>query len=62
LLGKLREYFSEKSANLEKDYKRISVSNKANQTYIRNSFHGTTNLQLKLFFSIYIKKINRCII
>lgn len=62
LLGKLREYFKEKSINLEKDYQRLKISDKRNENYIKNSFHGITNLQLKLFFSIYIKKINRCII
>lgn len=66
LLDKLRQYFQQKSINLEKDYARIKPPRKSahegNQHYLRNCFHGITDLQLRLFFTIYIKKINRCII
>lgn len=58
----MRKYFEEKSNNLAKDYARIKCKDKRDQTYLKNSFHGITDLQLRLFFNIYIKKINRCII
>jgi len=38
------------------------MKNKKNEVYVKNSFNGITNLQLRLFFKLYIKKINRCII
>ena len=62
ILLKLRDYFREKAANLEQDYKRTKCKNKSNQQYLKNCFHGITDMQLKLFFSIYIKRINRSII
>ena len=62
LLEKLQEYFRKKAENLEKDYQRIKCKKKQNELYLKNAFNGITDMQLKLFFSIYIKKINRCII
>jgi DNA-directed RNA polymerase III subunit RPC1 len=62
LLGKLRDYFRQKADNLEADYKRLKCKGKENQEYLRNCFHGITDLQMKLFFVIYIKRINRTII
>lgn len=47
---------------MSKDYKRFSCKNKGNQEYIRNCFHGITDQHMKLFFNIYIKRINRAII
>ena len=58
----MKEYFKEKSLSLQKDYNKIKVSSKDHEYYLKNAFHGITDMQLKLFFSIFIKKINRCII
>jgi CRISPR/Cas system CMR-associated protein Cmr1 (group 7 of RAMP superfamily) len=62
LLERLKEYFKEKSISLEKDYNRIKVKNVEHENYLKNAFNGITDMQLKLYFSIFIKKINRCII
>ena len=38
------------------------MKNKRNEEYLKNSFFGITDIQLRLFFRVYIKKINKCII
>lgn len=62
VLEKVLSYFSEKSMSLEQDYRRIQTADKANEYYLKNCFHGITDAQMRLFFIVYVKKMNRCII
>ena len=57
LLAKLQSYFDDKASRLEADHGRFNFKNKKHaeaENYFRNCFNGITDLQLQLFFGVYI--------